>query len=488
MNGRTGGRCIEIFQSSISSCRRIIPEVLETIKKLNAVTGCLPSGGLFKAVFQRGCQAVHGVAGGLFVLILSASPAFAEADAQDPTLRALTEAIEQVKSRYVGSVDGQKLVADAIRGMLQGLDPYSDYLDADAYRELKQDNGGRFGGLGMEVGMDAGGVRVMSAYEDAPAFQAGLRPGDRITRMNDISVAGLTLEQAIRRARGEPDTSIALTVFHPGDDAPHEVTVKRAIIQSRSVKFAVLGSGYGYAKISHFDQRTPESLLAALAQMTQSAGTLKGVLLDLRDNPGGLLKSAVGVSSIFLPDDSLVVYTEAAAAESRMRLQTSEKLYLRNGSTEAVMQLPYLKTLPLVVLVNSGSASAAEVLAGALQDQHRATIAGTQTFGKASVQVLVPLADGAALKLTTAHYLTPAGQRIQGKGVTPDRIIEGPRSATVIAASAAVLEENGGDAALCSTADSLRAAAATGQPGAGDDCQLVRALDLLRHMPVIARN
>ena len=455
---------------------------------MTAVTGRFTSGGLVRSVLQRRLQAIRGVACGLFVLILSGSPAFAEAGAEDATLHVLTEAIEQVKSRYVGAVDGQKMVADAIRGMLQGLDPYSDYLDPDAYRELKQENGGRFGGLGMEVGMDAGGVRVMSAYEDSPAFEAGLRPGDRITRMNDVSVAGLTLEQAVRRARGEPDTSIALTVFHPGDDEPHEVTIKRAIIQSRSVKSALLGSGYGYAKITHFDQRTAESLLAALAQMAQAAGGLKGLLLDLRDNPGGLLKSAVGVSSIFLPDDSLVVYTEAAAAESRMRLQTSEKLYLRNGSTQAVMQLPYLKTLPLVVLVNSGSASAAEVLAGALQDQHRATIAGTQTFGKASVQVLVPLSDGAALKLTTAHYLTPAGQRIQGKGVTPDRILEAPRSAATVIEGAVVLEEKGNEAAMCSTADSLRVAAATGQPGAGDDCQFVRALDLLRHMPVIARN
>lgn len=454
---------------------------------MNAVTGCLTSDGLLKTVLQRGCQGANVLAGGMFALILFASPVFAEAGADDATLRSLTEAIEQVKSRYVGSVDGRKLVADAIRGMLQGLDPYSDYLDPDAYRELKQENGGRFGGLGMEVGMDAGGVRVMSAYEDSPAFQAGLRPGDRITRMNDVSVAGLTLEQAIRRARGEPDTSIALTVFHPGDDEPHEVTVKRAIIQSRSVKFALLGAGYGYAKITHFDQRTAESLLAALAQMAQGAGGLNGLLLDLRDNPGGLLKSAVGVSSIFLPDDSLVVYTEAAAAESRMRLRTSEKQYLRDGSTQALMQLPYLKTLPLVVLVNSGSASAAEVLAGALQDQHRATIAGTQTFGKASVQVLVPLSDGAALKLTTAHYLTPAGQRIQGKGVTPDRILEAPRSPAVIAGGV-LLEEKGDEAAMCSTADALRAAAATGQPGAGDDCQFVRALDLLRHIPVIARN
>ena len=453
---------------------------------MNAVTGCLNSGRSPGFFIERGYRAIRGGAIGLFAMFLCAGPSLAEPVSQDATLRALTEAIEQVKARYVGSVDRQKLVADAIRGMLQGLDPYSDYLDADAYRELKQENGGRFGGLGMEVGMDSGTVRVISAYEDSPSFQAGLRPGDRITRMNDVSVAGLTLDQAIRRARGEPDTSIALTVFHPGDDEPHVVTVKRAIIQSRSVKSALLGSGYGYARITHFDQRTPESLLAALAQMSQGADGLKGLLLDLRDNPGGVLKSAVGVSSIFLPDDSLVVYTEAAAAESRMRLATSEKLYLRNGATDALAQLPGFKTLPLVVLVNSGSASAAEVLAGALQDQHRAIVAGTQTFGKASVQVLVPLSDGAALKLTTAHYLTPAGQRIQGKGVTPDRILEAPRSPVIT--DALTLEEKGGDAAMCSTMESVRVASAIGPTGAGEDCQVVRALELLRHLPVMARN
>jgi carboxyl-terminal processing protease len=241
----------------------------------------------------------------------------------------------------------------------------------------------------------------------------------------------------------------------------------------------LLGSGYAYVKVTHFNQRTAESLLAALVEMgRQSGGGFKGVLLDLRDNPGGLLHSAAAVSSVFLPDESLVVYTEATSAESRMRLQTSEKRYLPARDAENVRLLAFLKTVPLVVLVNSGSASAAEIVAGALQDQHRALVAGTQTFGKGSVQVLLPLSDGSALKLTTALYLTPAGQRIQGKGVTPDKVIE---------------RNGGADAAVaaCANADSLSAqdaALVMAIPGNGNDCQLVLALDLLRHLPLLARN
>jgi carboxyl-terminal processing protease len=366
-------------------------------------------------------QGFYSLLGALSLAIACASPASADDLAQDATLRAVADAIAQVKAKYVGTVDDRKLAADAIRGMLQGLDPYSDYLEPEAYRELKQDNGGRFGGLGMEVGMEAGAVRVVSTFEDSPAFQAGLRPGDLITRLNEASVEGMTLDQAIQRVRGEPDTSIVLTVLRKGDVEPHVITVRRAIIQSRSIKSALLGSGYGYIKITHFNQRTADSVLAALVEMGRQSGTgLKGVLLDLRDNPGGLLKSAVAVSSVFLPDDSLVVYTEAAVKESRMRLPTSEDKYLQASRVDYLKQLPDLKALPMVVLVNSGSASAAEIVAGALQDHRRATIVGTQTFGKGSVQVLLPLADGAALKLTTAYYLTPNGQRIQGKGVTPD--------------------------------------------------------------------
>lgn len=409
-------------------------------------------------------------------------------------MRALAQAIEQVKAKYVGVVDNQKLTADAIRGMLQGLDPYSDYLEPEAYRELKQDNGGKFGGLGMEVGMEAGAVRVVSAYEDSPAFQAGLRPGDLITRLNEASIEGMTLDQAIQRVRGEPDTSIALTVLRKGDVEPHVVTVRRAIIQSRSVKSALLGSGYGYLKITHFDQRTADSMLAALVEMGRQSGNgLKGVLLDLRDNPGGLLKSAVAVSSVFLPDDSLVVYTEAAAAESRMRLQTSEKQYLQASTAEYLQRLPDLRTLPLVVLVNSGSASAAEIVAGALQDHRRATVAGTQTFGKGTVQVILPLANGAALKLTTAYYLTPNGRRIQGKGVAPDMIIE-QRAIDVAAGVKPAAPETKAVKAVesaCAMPDSpgaQDAALLLAIPGSSDDCQLGRAMDLLRHLPVLTRS
>lgn len=408
-------------------------------------------------------------------------------------MRALAEVIKQVKAKYVGPIDDRKLAADAIRGIIQGLDPFSDYLEPEAYSDLKQENGGKFGGLGLEVAMDDGAVRVVSAFEDSPAFQAGLRSGDLITRLNEVSVEGLTLDQAIQRARGEPDTSIVLTVLRKGDIKPHVVSVRRAVIQSRSVKSALLGSGYGYIKITQFNQRTADLMLAALTGMARQSGSgLKGVLLDLRDNPGGLLKSAVAVSSVFLPEESLVVYTESAVAQSRMRLQTGEDQYVHAGSAEDVKHLADLKTLPLVVLVNSGSASAAEIVAGAMQDHRRATVVGTQTFGKGSVQVLVPLADGAALKLTTAYYLTPEGQRIQGKGVTPDVIVEQPAIDTASGAKPAAVVAKSiktGESA-CTMPESLGAQDAAllrAISGNSDDCQLGRAIKLLRHLPVLAR-
>ena len=440
-------------------------------------------------------RAFHPVLGALLIAIAYANAGAAYGAEPDAPLGALAEAIEQVKSRYVGSIDDRKLVADAIRGMLQGLDPYSEYLDPEAYRELKQDNGGSFGGLGMEVGLESGAVRVVSTFEDSPAFNAGLRPGDLITRLDDISVEGLTLDQAIQRARGEPGTSIALTVLRNGDPKPRVLTMKRALIQSRSVKSVLLGSGYGYVRITHFSQRTADSMLEALAEMVrQSGSSLKGVLLDLRDNPGGLLKAAVAVSSVFLPEDTLVVYTQAAAAQSRMRLRTGEDQYLQVNRAEYLKQLPDLKNLPLVVLVNSGSASAAEIVAGALQDHGRATVAGTQTFGKGSVQVLVPLADGAALKLTTAYYFTPNGRRIQGKGLTPDKVIEQPAVDAAAGMKPVALETNAikaGESAACATPDApgaQDAALLMAIPGNSDDCQLRRAMELLRHLPVLARS
>jgi carboxyl-terminal processing protease len=417
--------------------------------------------------------------------------AAAEPSAQDPAVRAFAEAIEQIKSKYVRPVDDQKLVGDAIRGIVQGLDPYSDYLDPQAYGELRQDNSGRFGGLGMEVGMEAGAARVVSTFEDSPASRAGLKPGDLITRLDDTSVAGLTLEQTIRRARGAPDTSIVLTVVRSGQAQPLVFTVKRAIVQSRSVKSALLGADYGYLRISSFNQRTAASVLAALADLYRSnGGSLNGLLIDLRDNPGGLLKSAVAVSSFFLPDNSLAVYTEAAAADSRMRLYTTDAQFPKPAD-EKLKQLPdlksELKTLPLVLLVNSGSASASEILAGALQDYRRATVAGTQTFGKGSVQVLVPLADGAALKLTTAYYFTPKGTRIQGRGVAPDTLIDAAALDTASAIQPASHSPNApaGPQSVCATSVRLPDALV---PAVGDDCQLQRAVELLRHLPVLARS
>ncbi len=426
----------------------------------------------------------------VFVFAVSnACIAGSEPVVQDPALRALSEVINQVKGKYVGPVDDQKIVGDAIRGILKGLDPFSDYLEPAAYQELRQENSGKFGGLGMEVGMEAGLVRVLSTFEDSPAFEAGIKPGDLITRLNDTSVEGLTLEQTIQRARGAPDSTIAVTVLSKEAAGPRVLTLKRAIIQSRSVKSALLASGHGYVKITHFDQRTAGSVRTALAGLhRQSRGDLQGLLIDLRDNPGGLLKSAVAVSSLFLPDDSLVVYTEARNMESRMRLRTSDKGAVTAGSDESLNH--ELKDLPLVVLVNGGSASAAEILAGALKDHRRATVVGTQTFGKGSVQVLVPLADGAALKLTTALYFTPNGYRIQGKGLTPDKIIdqaaidtvEGIKPAAHTATSTAAVGACGISAIEASAAPNAMLSAMRA------DCQLQRALDLLRHLPMLARS
>ena len=422
------------------------------------------------------------------IAALQCGTCFAASAQKDPALRALAEAIEQVRAKYVGVVDEKKMVSDAIRGIVQGLDPYSDYLDPSSYSELRQDNSGRFGGLGLEVAMDGGAARVVATIENSPASRAGLQPGDLVTGIDGVSLEGFTLDQTIRRARGEPDTSVALTVLRKADAQASVITLKRAIIQSRSVTSALLGSGYGYIRISQFTQRTAESTVTELAQLyRKGGGNLKGLLIDLRDNPGGLLRSAVAVSSIFLPKDSLVVYTEAAHAESRMRLKSSEDQYQPKGRDEVLKQMPDLKTLPLVVLVNSGSASASEIMAGALQDNRRATVVGTQTFGKGSVQVLVPLEDGAALKLTTAYYFTPNGKRIQGKGVTPDTLLDQLAIDKVAGIKPAVHGTTPADtislACGYSAADVPVADAVV-----GSDCQLLRAIELLRLLPVLTHS
>ena len=413
------------------------------------------------------------------MLVHNAQAAPADEAAQSDAVRAFAEAYAQIKARYADSVDDKKLVANAIKGMVTGLDPYSYYLEADAYEHLRQESSGVFGGLGMEVALEKNAVKVISAFEDSPAARAGLQPGDLITRFGETSVEGLTLEQAIQQARGEPETSIALTVLRSGETQPRVLTLRRAVIHARTVRAAPIDPAYVYIQITHFSRNTAERMLATLAQAYEKTGVLKGVVLDLRDNPGGVLRSAVAVSSVFLPEGALAVYTESASAESRMRL-TTRPVFGPDGEDYSKVLGTALKNVPLVVLVNGGSASASEIVAGALQSHKRATVVGSRTFGKGTVQVVLPLEGGAAMKLTTAFYFTPDGRRIQGSGVVPDIAVDPIASPP--------LSAEGKDAPAHACGSSAAGKQAAVVDGARDeDCQLERAVEILRRQPVLVR-
>ena len=341
-------------------------------------------------------------------------------------LRAFTEVFGRVKSDYVEPVDDKKLISEAINGMLSGLDPHSAYLDAEAFRELQVGTQGEFGGLGIEVGMEDGFVKVIAPIEDTPAYRAGLKPGDLIIKLDDTNVKGMTLNDAVKRMRGKPNTDITLTIIRKGDPKPKVVTLTRAVIQIQSVKYKVIEPGYAYIRVTQFQEHTPEKLAAAIDSMwKQNNGQMKGIILDLRNDPGGLLNAAVAVSAAFLPQNALVVYTDGRTEDSKMRLYASSEYYLRGSKDDYLKKLPpSVKTVPMVVLVNGGSASASEIVAGALQDHKRAIIMGTQTFGKGSVQTILPLGNNTAIKLTTARYYTPNGRSIQAKGIVPDIPVE----------------------------------------------------------------
>jgi carboxyl-terminal processing protease len=345
-------------------------------------------------------------------------------------LRAFTDVFARIKTDYVEPVDDKKLITEAINGMLAGLDPHSAYLDAEAFKDLQVGTQGEFGGLGIEVGMEDGFVKVVSPIEDTPAYRAGLKTGDLIIKLDETPVKGLNLNDAVKRMRGKPGTQIKLTILRKGDSKPFVVTLTRAVIKIRSVKFKLVEPGYGYLRITQFQEHTGELLVEALQKMyKENKEPLKGMVLDLRNDPGGLLNGAVGVSAAFLKPDSLVVYTEGRAEDSKMRLTASRENYLRPMQADYLKNLPEsVKTVPMVVLVNGGSASASEIVAGALQDHKRAVVMGTQTFGKGSVQTILPLGNDTAIKLTTARYFTPSGRSIQAKGIVPDITVEDPSS------------------------------------------------------------
>ena len=338
-------------------------------------------------------------------------------------LRAFTEVFGRVKSDYVEPVEDKKLITEAINGMLTGLDPHSAYLDQEAFRELQVGTQGEFGGLGIEVGMEDGFVKVVAPIDDSPASRAGVKPGDLIVKLDETSVKGMTLNDAVKRMRGKPNTNITLTIVRKGDPKPVVVTLTRAIIKIQSVKSKLLEPGFAYIRVSQFQEHTGENLAKAVDGLfKQNQGPMRGLILDLRNDPGGLLNGAVAVSAAFLPQNSLVVYTDGRTEDSRMKLNASPEHYLRGRlKDDYLRRLPAeIKTVPMVVLVNAGSASASEIVAGALQDHDRAVVMGQPTFGKGSVQTILPLGNNTAIKLTTARYYTPKGRSIQAKGIIPD--------------------------------------------------------------------
>lgn len=347
-------------------------------------------------------------------------------------LRAFSEVFGRIKSDYVEPVSDKKLITDAIAGMLSGLDPHSAYLDADAYKELQVGTHGEFGGLGIEVGMEDGVVKVISPIEDTPAYHAGIKSGDFIIKLDDTLIKGMSLNDAVKRMRGKPGSKVVLTILRKDEPKPLEITLVRAVIKVQSVKSKLVEPGYGFVRVTQFQEMTGENLATALSNLVkQNKEPLKGLVLDLRNDPGGLLTGAVAVSSAFLPKDSLVVYTDGRTEDAKMRLTANPGNYLRSKNEDDYMQsVPdSIKTVPMVVLVNAGSASASEIVAGALQDHKRAVIMGVQTFGKGSVQTVLPLGNNTGIKLTTARYYTPSGRSIQARGIVPDIVVEDPASA-----------------------------------------------------------
>ena len=365
---------------------------------------------------------------GIMLTLNYSAVADKEASAPLPVdeLRAFTEVFGKIKSDYVEPVTDKKLITEAINGMLSGLDPHSAYLDADAFKDLQVGTQGEFGGLGIEVGMEDGFVKVVSPIEDTPAFRAGIKSGDLIIKLDDSPVKGMTLNDAVKRMRGKPNTPITLTVLRKNETKPLVFTLTRAVIQVKSVKYKLADPGYGYVRVTQFQEHTGEDLAKAITSLyKQNKEPLKGLVLDLRNDPGGLLNGAVAVSAAFLPQNALVVYTQGRSDDAKMKLTVNRENYLRGNQDDYLKNLPAgIKTVPIVTLVNSGSASASEIVAGALQDHKRAIIMGTQSFGKGSVQTILPLGGGTAIKLTTARYYTPGGRSIQAKGITPDIVVE----------------------------------------------------------------
>ena len=330
-----------------------------------------------------------------------------------------------IKTDYVEPVDDKKLITDAIGGMVSSLDPHSQYFDKKSFKEFREGTTGRFVGVGIEITQEDGLIKIVSPIEGSPADRAGLKTNDLITKIDDTAVKGLTLNEAVKRMRGEPNTKVTLTILRKDESRSFPVTITREEIKTQSVKAKVIEPGYAWIRLSQFQERTVDDFVRKLEEIYKQEPRLKGLVLDLRNDPGGLLDAAVAVSAAFLPENVTVVSTNGQLAESKATFKASPEFYQRRGSGDPLKRLPAaLKNVPLVVLVNEGSASASEIVAGALQDHKRATIMGSQTFGKGSVQTVRPLGPDTGIKLTTARYYTPSGKSIQAKGIVPDVMLD----------------------------------------------------------------
>jgi carboxyl-terminal processing protease len=466
-----------------------------------------------------GLLAVGAMAGALATMQLNAVARSTLAPLPLEELQQLAAVFGMVKSEYVEPVDEKKLISDAIGGMVAGLDPHSQYFDKKSFREFRESTGGKFVGIGIEMGMEDGVVKVISPIEGSPAFRVGLKSGDLITRIDDTPVKGMTVDQAVKRMRGEPNTKVVLTVFRRAENRTFPVTIVREEIRVQSVRAKMVEPGYAWVRVSQFQDRTVEDFATKIEALYKQDPNLKGMVLDLRNDPGGLLDGAIAISAAFLPSEVVVVSTNGQLADSRATYRAAPEYYARRGGgNDPLRRLPAaVKKVPLVVLVNEGSASASEIVAGALQDHKRATIMGAQTFGKGSVQTVRPLSAETALKITTARYYTPNGRGIQARGIVPDIFLDETAEGNVFAAlrvreadlerhlsnstgaaSGPAAADADKDPARQRERDAARARleaeqARTNQPpkplpefGSAEDFPLVQALNQLRGLPVVA--
>jgi carboxyl-terminal processing protease len=361
-------------------------------------------------------------------------------------LQQLAAVFGMVKSNYVEPVDEKKLITDAIAGMVAGLDPHSVYLDKKALKDFNEGTTGKFVGVGIEISQEDGVIKVVSPIEGSPAFRAGLKPNDLITKIDDTPVKGLTLNEGVKRMRGEPNTKVILTIFRKAENRSFPVTITREEIRTQSVRSKVIEPGYAWIRVSQFQERTVEDFARKIEEIYKQEPQLKGLVLDLRNDPGGYLDAAVALSAAFLPENVTVVSANGQLADSKFTYKAAPQFYQRRGP-DPIKRLQEvtkgaLKSVPLVVLVNEGSASASEIVAGALQDHKRAAVIGNQTFGKGSVQTAVCLDPSfrmdncptAALKLTTSRYYTPSGKSIQAKGIVPDIMVDETEEGNLFAA------------------------------------------------------